>query len=164
MESRVIQCRKTKRSEAYTMKDLTRIVREIREAAQDARDVSGVVMAYDLLEWANEIEEEVLRLQHNKTLCTRPPAGWYCGSQYGHSGPCPAWPVSHTTAIHFVEDVEAITLLKKAYDGESICDVFRDVSEAFDADFTPEAKQIPSDEYGFALGKYVVEIRWSQTL
>lgn len=53
-----------------------------------------------------------------------------------------------------------LELLNKDYDGESICDVSRDVSEAFLPEFTENAGKIPVDEYGFSLGKFTVLITW----
>ena len=52
------------------------------------------------------------------------------------------------------------TLLDKIYDGESICDVARDVHEAFIADFTPQVNNIPVDQHGFQKGSFKVTITW----
>jgi hypothetical protein len=54
-----------------------------------------------------------------------------------------------------------VTLLDKAYDGESMVDVGRDVSEAFVEDFTPALKDLPKDEYGFIQGSFRVRIVWA---
>jgi hypothetical protein len=54
-------------------------------------------------------------------------------------------------------------LFEGKYSGESLYDVGRDVSEAFDADFNPIVAQIPSDEYGFQEGTFKVTIEWSST-
>ena len=51
-------------------------------------------------------------------------------------------------------------LFQHEYDGESIVDVDRDVSEAFSSDFNPAAAEIPVDEYGFQKGKFTVTIEW----
>jgi hypothetical protein len=51
-------------------------------------------------------------------------------------------------------------LFKKNYDGESIVDLGRDIYEAFDDKFNKKASLIPSDEYGFHLGEFVVTINW----
>lgn len=51
-------------------------------------------------------------------------------------------------------------LLKKSYDGESIYDASRDFGEAFDGNFTPEVKLIPTDEYGIQKGKFQVIVKW----
>jgi len=47
----------------------------------------------------------------------------------------------------------------KEYSGEELCDVDRDVSEAFD-DFNESMIGIPTDEYNFIKGKFRVEITW----
>ena len=51
-------------------------------------------------------------------------------------------------------------LFKKTYDGESIVDVVRDISEAFDKDYNPPAAAIPQDKYGFQQGEFIVTIEW----
>ncbi|AFA44792.1 hypothetical protein ACQ27_gp661 [Klebsiella phage K64-1] len=51
-------------------------------------------------------------------------------------------------------------IFKKEYDGESLCDVQRDVVEAFSTVFNPEMIDIPVDEYGFQEGTFVVSIKW----
>lgn len=52
-------------------------------------------------------------------------------------------------------------LFRKKYDGESIFDVFRDVSEAFDPKFNREARVIPTDSHGFQRGEFTVTIKWT---
>lgn len=52
-------------------------------------------------------------------------------------------------------------LFKKEYNGENIVDIFRDVSEAFNAYFNPPAGEIPKDEYGFQQGSFVVTVDWN---
>lgn len=52
-------------------------------------------------------------------------------------------------------------LLDKAYSAEELCDVGRDVHEAFDERFTPAAAGIPKDEHGFDKGTFKVSITWS---
>lgn len=52
-------------------------------------------------------------------------------------------------------------LLDKKYSAEELCDVGRDVHEAFDEDFTPAAKGIPQDDLGFQTGTYTVTVTWS---
>jgi hypothetical protein len=54
-----------------------------------------------------------------------------------------------------------VTLLDKVYDGESMYDVCRDVSEAFVEDFTPALGTLPKDEYGFIQGSFRVHIVWT---
>ena len=54
-----------------------------------------------------------------------------------------------------------VVLLDKTYDGESVVDHTRDVSEAFDKAFTPDVANIPVDEYGFWQGSFKVVITWT---
>lgn len=51
-------------------------------------------------------------------------------------------------------------IFKKEYDGESLCDVERDMSEAFDPRFNIDVQDIPVDEYGFSQGTFKVTIEW----
>ena len=51
-------------------------------------------------------------------------------------------------------------IFRQDYDGESIADLGRDLSECLDERYHPEVKDIPSDEYGFAKGTFTVVIRW----
>lgn len=51
-------------------------------------------------------------------------------------------------------------IFQKKYDGESIYDVGRDVSEAFDSDFNPIMDTLPTDEHGFTKGTFVVTVQW----
>lgn len=51
-------------------------------------------------------------------------------------------------------------LLNKAYSAEELSDLSRDVHEAFDERFTPEAAGIPKDEHGFERGTFEVSITW----
>lgn len=55
---------------------------------------------------------------------------------------------------------EKRTIFEKEYSGESLVDIYRDVSEAVDSDFTPEMKEIPADEWGMAKGTFRVLIEW----
>lgn len=52
-------------------------------------------------------------------------------------------------------------LFKKTYDGESIVDLFRDVSEAVSEPFNPKLHSIPKDEFGFQQGEFIVTITWN---
>lgn len=52
------------------------------------------------------------------------------------------------------------TLLSKSYSAEELSDLSRDVHEAFDERFTPEAAGIPKDEHGFDKGTFKVLITW----
>lgn len=54
-------------------------------------------------------------------------------------------------------------IFEKTYDGESIVDINRDVSEALQDDFNPLMENIPSDDHGFAFGNFKVTIEWSPT-
>lgn len=54
------------------------------------------------------------------------------------------------------------SIFKKEYDGESIVDLSRDISESLDEDFNPTVKDIPEmkGSPGFWSGKFVVEVKW----
>lgn len=52
-------------------------------------------------------------------------------------------------------------LLDKKYSAEELCDVERDVYEAFDENFTPAAMGIPVGEHGFTEGTYTVLVVWN---
>lgn len=53
-------------------------------------------------------------------------------------------------------------IFEKEYDGESIVDMERDISECLDADYNPAVAQIPEmeDSPGFWAGKFVVTVTW----
>ena len=51
-------------------------------------------------------------------------------------------------------------ILEKTYDGESIVDINRDVSEMFDEEFDPRIETIPKDKHGFMKGTFVVTVEW----
>lgn len=53
-------------------------------------------------------------------------------------------------------------LFEKTYDGESLYDYWRDVSEAMVEDYNPLLKDIPQDEHGFQKGKFKVLITWEE--
>lgn len=53
-----------------------------------------------------------------------------------------------------------ITLFEKDYNGESLYDLGRDVSEVFDASFNSLIEKIPTDEHGFQAGTFTVSIVW----
>lgn len=53
------------------------------------------------------------------------------------------------------------TIFSKEYDGESICDVSRDVMESFDDRFNPLAANIPVDENYIQEGRFVVTVQWT---
>lgn len=56
-----------------------------------------------------------------------------------------------------------LTLLNKTYDGDSIVDVERDVWEAFDPSFTPQAARIPTGAGGIHQGAFKVTVVWYDT-
>lgn len=56
---------------------------------------------------------------------------------------------------------QPVELFKKKYDGESICDVDRDVSEAFSSVMNPLMEQVPDDEHGMSQGTFTVTITWT---
>lgn len=51
-------------------------------------------------------------------------------------------------------------VFEKTYDGESIVDLYRDVSESIDAEFNPLISNIPVDKHGFQQGTFKVLIEW----
>ena len=53
-------------------------------------------------------------------------------------------------------------IFEKRYDGESLYDLPRDISEAIDSDFNEIVKEIPVDNYGFQTGKFKVTIEWGE--
>lgn len=53
-------------------------------------------------------------------------------------------------------------IFKKEYDGESICDLGRDASEAIMEEYNPEIKIIPKDQYGIQRGTFKVTIEWAE--
>lgn len=52
------------------------------------------------------------------------------------------------------------TIFRKDYDGESVYEVGRDVSEALIEEYNDVWKTIPTDEHGFSLGTIRVTIEW----
>ena len=52
-------------------------------------------------------------------------------------------------------------IFEKEYDGESLYDLQRDISEAMMVDYNPSISKIPQDEHGFQLGTFKVTIEWS---
>ena len=51
-------------------------------------------------------------------------------------------------------------IFEKVYDGESICDMDRDICEAFLEAYNPVMKEVPCDEHGFCKGTFTVKIEW----
>jgi hypothetical protein len=54
----------------------------------------------------------------------------------------------------------AINIFEKDYDGESLYDLDRDISECLDSRYNPIVDKIPQDEYGFQLGTFKVRVEW----
>ncbi len=55
-----------------------------------------------------------------------------------------------------------LTIFEKDYDGESLYDLERDVSESFNEDYNPVLTEIPTDGYGFQTGTFKVKIQCTQ--
>lgn len=53
-----------------------------------------------------------------------------------------------------------IEIFKKEYDGESIVDIDRDISELMIADYNPNIGHIPTDKYGLHKGIFTVTVIW----
>ncbi len=51
-------------------------------------------------------------------------------------------------------------ILDKKYDGESIVDLDRDISEMFNEEFDPRIETIPKDVHGFMKGTFKVTVEW----
>jgi hypothetical protein len=58
------------------------------------------------------------------------------------------------------EHTTSVNIMHKVYDGESIVDMGRDVSEAIDGEYNDIIDQIPTDEHGFMRGRIRVTIEW----
>jgi hypothetical protein len=54
-----------------------------------------------------------------------------------------------------------LTVFEKTYDGESIVDLSRDISEAFDRDFNPTVESLTQDKWGFWTGQFRVKVEWT---
>ena len=53
-------------------------------------------------------------------------------------------------------------VFEKEYDGESLYDLDRDIAESLDEAYNEIVKEIPTDEHGFQLGTFKVQISWSE--
>ena len=53
-------------------------------------------------------------------------------------------------------------IFEKRYDGESLCDLQQDISDAIDSDFNEIWEKIPVDDYGFQKGQFKVTIEWEE--
>lgn len=51
-------------------------------------------------------------------------------------------------------------IFEKDYSSEELCDLSRDIHEAFDEKFNPIVADIPKDEYNFHKGNFTVLIFW----
>lgn len=63
-------------------------------------------------------------------------------------------------AMSDTTEAQPIVMFDKNYRGEDLCDVGRDVSEAFDEDFNELLKRIPQDRHGLPCGKFDIKITW----
>jgi hypothetical protein len=57
--------------------------------------------------------------------------------------------------------MQSLELLNKYYDGESIVDMARDLSEMLDEDFNPEVAHIPKDNNGIQHGSFRLIVQWN---
>lgn len=55
-------------------------------------------------------------------------------------------------------------IFNKEYDGEGICDINRDIMEAFNSDYNEKVKIIPQDENSLPEGTFTVQIIWNQNV
>lgn len=53
-------------------------------------------------------------------------------------------------------------IFSKTYDGNSLCDLGRDVEEAWEGEYNEAVRAIPVDEFGFPTGQFVLTIVWSE--
>jgi len=51
-------------------------------------------------------------------------------------------------------------VFNKKYDGDSICDLSRDIHEALDGRYNDKINEIPVDAYGFFQGTFTLRIEW----
>lgn len=51
-------------------------------------------------------------------------------------------------------------IFEKDYSSEELCDLSRDIYEAFDEKFNPIMADIPIDQYNFHKGSFTVKIIW----
>ena len=55
-----------------------------------------------------------------------------------------------------------VTIFTKEYSGEELCDVDRDVSEAFDPNMNHRVIDIPQDAHEMQTGVFTVTISWEE--
>ena len=53
-------------------------------------------------------------------------------------------------------------IFEKRYNGESLCDLQQDISDAIDSDCNEIGEKIPVDDYGFQKGQFKVTIEWEE--
>lgn len=51
-------------------------------------------------------------------------------------------------------------LFTKQYDGDTLCDMNRDIHEAFSTDFNPEAKALQTDEHNMVIGTVTITMEY----
>lgn len=56
--------------------------------------------------------------------------------------------------------MNSIIIHNKKYDGESIVDLGRDISEMLDKDMNPVCSSIPTDQWGLHRGVFHVTVQW----
>lgn len=56
--------------------------------------------------------------------------------------------------------MKSIKIFEKDYDGESLYDLGRDVNESLEPRFNPVVDSIPTDDLGFQIGTFKVNIEW----
>lgn len=54
-----------------------------------------------------------------------------------------------------------IKIFEKKYNGESLCDLGRDVEEAVSEEYNDKMEQLPVDQHGFTSGYFKVTIEWT---
>lgn len=52
-------------------------------------------------------------------------------------------------------------IFEKHYDGESLCDLGRDIEESVSEEYNDKMKQLPVDEHGYVRGIFTVTIAFS---
>ena len=55
-----------------------------------------------------------------------------------------------------------VELFNKTYDGDSICDLSRDIHEIFNPEITPAIKSVKSDKNGIHKGSFSVVVKWCE--
>lgn len=91
-----------------------------------------------------------------------PERGYYI---LGHAGSGPYGEREKGEGPKLANKYRGREIFSKKYDGESIVDLSRDISECFDERFNPAVKEIPEMEDcpGFWDGEFVVSVKWVPT-